>query len=77
MYVAVDVVHVRILGLAIWANNPIVIKEFDWCPAKVARLNLFGNVKSQTDCESLTRVSAVSWPLSAFVVSQTFVFESS
>jgi len=45
MYITVDVVHVRIFGLAIWANNPIVIKEFDWCPAKVARFAFFSNVK--------------------------------
>jgi len=46
MYVAVDIVHVRILGLAVWAHNPIVIKEFDWCPAEVARFAFFGNVKA-------------------------------
>ena len=46
MYVTVDVVHVRILGLAIWAHNPIVVKEFDWCPAEVARCAFFDNVKS-------------------------------
>jgi hypothetical protein len=46
MYVAVDVVHVRILGLAIWANYPIVIKEFDWCPTKITRFAFFRNVKA-------------------------------
>jgi hypothetical protein len=32
--------------LAVWAHNPIVVKEFDWCPAKVARFAFFSNVKS-------------------------------
>jgi hypothetical protein len=45
MYVTMDVVHVRIFGLAIWAHDPIVIKKFNWCSAKVARFAFFRNVK--------------------------------
>jgi hypothetical protein len=45
MYVTMDVVHVRIFGLTIWAYHPIVIKEFDWRSAKIARFAFFRNVK--------------------------------
>jgi len=27
--VAVYVVHIRVFGLAVWANSPIIIKKFD------------------------------------------------